>query len=97
MNRSVKRNVLLEYCQKGHNFHYNVDLRNGPNDDYHPLGWASTVEADVFTTIIYPLISEGRFDDQEIPFAKVKKSFERFCEMIEDDIISLRDYYDTTK
>lgn len=91
MDRSEKRNVLLEYCSKGQHFHYNIDKKNSPNDFYYPLGWCSFSEADVFTRIIYPFITKKNHQEPEIPNEKVMEAWSQFCEMIMSEQIIIKD------
>jgi len=91
MDRSEKRNILLEYCSKGQHFHYNVDNFNRPNENYYPLGWCSFSEADAFTRIVYPfIIMENRFD-RNVPNEKVVEAWNEYCEMIEKNQININD------
>lgn len=83
MERSEKRNVLLEYYPKGHHFHYNINYQNRPSVYYLPLGWCSVDEADVFTLIVQPLITKLRYDDKEVSIDRMKESWAEYCKIIE--------------
>lgn len=89
MERSEKRNVLLEYYPKGHHFHYNVEMHHKPDDCYLSLGWCSYDEADLFCTIVNPIIAKRRYDTPEIPFEIIKESWDGFCEMIEKSKVKI--------
>lgn len=90
MDRSNNHELMLEYFEKGHQFHYNRDVINTPSDDYYrPLGWCTFNEADVFTRIVNPMITKNRYDDPDVSFDRVKESFDEFCSMIEKDELKL--------
>lgn len=89
MDRSDKRNILLEYCSKGQHFHYNFDEMNNPNDSYYPLGWCSYYEASAFTRVVYPFILKDDPNEPDVPNEKVIEAWNLYCDLIESNLISI--------
>ena len=84
MERSEERNIMLEYFDKGHQFHYNTGNHPIPDEHgcYMPLGWCSMNEASLFCAIVNPLIVKKRYDTPDIPFDTMKEAWDDYCEMI---------------
>ena len=60
MERSEKRIILLEYFDKGSQFHYNMEGRQTLSNRFRPLGWCSIDEAECFCETLSPLIAYHR-------------------------------------
>lgn len=90
MERSKERNVLLEYYDKGHTFHYNYNAHNAPSEQFRELGWCSEKEADVFCHLMFPLKAFHKHGEILVTFDRMKKAWKIFCEIIKDEKIIIK-------